>query len=56
MSENKITHPDSTVALQLHFCANQPQEQRKPRLPAAETMVISQIAYELRLKMVIYHL
>lgn len=48
------SHPDSSVALQLHFCANQPQAQRKPRLPAAETVVISQIACELGLKMVIY--
>lgn len=41
------------LALQLHLGANQPRARREARLPAAETVVISQTACEQRLKMVI---
>lgn len=46
-----MVHPNRP--LQLHFCANQPLAQRKPRLPAAEPVVIIPIACEQRLEMVI---
>lgn len=52
-TKNKIIYPHSTTALKLHFCANQPQAQKKPRLPTAKAMVIIQIACEQRLNMVI---
>lgn len=53
MSKNTAVYPDSTMALQLHLCANQPKAWKIPRLPAAKTMVITPIACEQRLKMVI---
>lgn len=37
------------MALKLHFCANQPRAKKKPRQPAAKTMVIIQNACEQRL-------